>query len=209
MLDSKKVFIFGYSGHAYMIIESFIAAGFSITGYFDYQEASSNPYKIPYLGYEGNVDVAAIVQNSFVFPSVGDNHVRAKLVSFFEKLELQQCILIDPSAKVSSTAKLNVSTYVGKNSCVNAQSVIGKGVIVNTSAVVEHECIVEDFSHIAPGAVICGNVMVKELTFIGANSTVINNVSIIKEVVLGAGSVTVKSITQKGIWVGNPSKKIK
>ena len=209
MLDSKKVFLFGYSGHAYIIIESFIAAGFSIAGYFDYHEASSNPYKIPYFGYEGNVDVTAIVKNNFVFPSVGDNAVRAKLVSFFEELKLQQCILIDPSANVSSTSKINVSTYIGKNACVNAQSFIGKGVIVNTSAVVEHECFVKDFCHIAPGAVICGNVMVEELTFIGANSTVINNISISREVILGGGSVTVKSINQKGIWVGNPSKKIK
>ncbi len=207
MSDTKKVFLFGYSGHAYVIIESFIAAGFSVAGYFDYQEAISNPYKIPYLGYEGNVNVTAIVKNNFVFPSVGDNAQRAKLVSFFEKLKLQQCILIDPSANVSSTAKIDVSTYVGKNACVNAQSYIGKGVIVNTSAVVEHECIVNSFCHIAPGAVLCGNVRIDGLAFIGANAIVINNISICKDVILGAGSILVKSIDESGVWYGNPSKK--
>jgi len=206
---SRQVFLFGYSGHAYVIIESFIAAGFSISGYFDYQEATSNPYKIPYFGYEGNVNVAAIVKDSFVFPSVGDNAIRAKLVSFFEKQELQQCVLIDPNAKVSPTSKINVSTYIGKNASVNAQSYIGKGVIVNTSAIVEHECVVEDFCHIAPGAVLCGNVRIEELTFIGANAIVINNISISRDVILGAGSILAKSIDEKGIWFGNPSKKIK
>ena len=209
MSDSKKVFLFGYSGHAYVIIESFVAAGFSIAGYFDYQEATSNPYKIPYFGYEGQVDVNSIVKNNFVFPSIGDNAVRAKLVCFFEKQKLQQCILIDPSANVSPTAKINVSTYIGKNAIVNALSHIGKGVIINTSAVVEHECLIKDFCHIAPGAVLCGNVRVEGSTFIGANAIVINNISITRDVILGAGSILVKSIDQKGIWVGNPSKKIK
>ncbi len=207
--SSKKVFLFGYSGHAYVIIESFVAAGFSIAGYFDYQEATSNPYKIPYCGYERHVDVKSIVKNNFVFPSIGDNAIRSELVYFFEKQKLKQCILIDPSANVSPTSKINFSTYIGKNVCVNALSNIGKGVIINTSAVVEHECLIKDFCHVAPAAVLCGNVTVGESTFIGANTTVINNISINGDVILGAGSIVVKSINQKGIWVGNPSKKIK
>jgi len=186
-----------------------MAVGFSIAGYFDYQEATSNPYNIPYFGYEGDVDVNSIVNNNFVFPSIGNNTNRAKLVRFFEKQKLQQCVLIDPNAHVSPTSKINVSTYIGKNASVNALSTIGKGVIVNTSAIVEHECLVHDFCHIAPGAVLCGNVRIEESTFIGANATVINNISITSDVVLGAGSILVKSIDQKGIWVGNPSIKIR
>lgn len=209
MSDPKKVFLFGYSGHAYVIIESFIAAGFSIAGYFDYHEAATNPYQIPYFGFEGHVDVQSIVKSDFVFPSVGDNTIRAKLVSFFDKHHLNQCILIDPSARVSKNARIGLSTYVGVHAIVNAQSRIGKGAIINTSAVVEHECEVQDFSHIAPAAVLCGNVSVGKGTFIGANTVVRNNTSICSDVILGAGSVVIKSIEEKGIWVGNPSKKIK
>lgn len=209
MLDLKKVFLFGYSGHAYVIIESFIAAGFSIAGYFDYREAPTNPYQIPYFGFEGHVDVKSIVKDNFVFPSVGDNVIRAKLVSFFEEHQLKQCSLIDPSARFSSNATIGLSTYVGINAIINAQSQIGKGAIINTAAVVEHECVVKDFCHIAPAAVLCGNVSVGEATFIGANSVIRNNTSICEYVILGAGSVVVKSIEEKGIWLGNPSKKIK
>lgn len=209
MSDNKKVFLFGYSGHAYVIIESILAAGFSIAGYFDYREATSNPYKIPYFGFEDNVDVKSIVKNNFVFPSIGDNKIRAKLVSFFEKHNLQQCILIDPSANVSPTAKLNVSTYIGKKVSINALSHIGKGVIINTSSVVEHECIINDYCHIAPASILCGNVRIGEGAFVGSNSVVKNNLTICNHIMLGAGSVVVKSILENGIWVGNPAKKIK
>lgn len=209
MSDSKKVFIFGYSGHAYVIIESFIAAGFTIAGYFDYHEAITNPYQIPYFGFEGSVDVPSIVKSDFVFPSVGDNVIRAKLVSFFEKHHLKQCVLIDPSAKVSYSSSIGLSSYVGLNSIINAQSQIGIGAIINTTAIIEHECVVQDFSHIAPAAVLCGNVRVGKGTFIGANAIVRNNISICSDVTIGSGSVVIKSIDEKGIWVGNPSKKIK
>ena len=209
MSDPKKVFLFGYSGHAYVIIESFIAGGFSIAGYFDYHEAAINPYQLPYFGFEGQVDVQSIVKSDFVFPSVGDNGIRSKLVSFFEKHHLNQCILIDPSARVSKNARIGLSTYIGVHAIVNAKSHIGKGAIINTAAVVEHECEIQDFCHIAPAAVLCGNVRIGEATFIGAHSVVRNNTNICSDVVLGAGSVVVKSIEEKGIWVGNPSKNIK
>ena len=209
MSEAKRVFLFGYSGHAYVIIESFIAAGFTIAGYFDYHEAKTNPYQIPYFGFEGSVDVPSIVKTDFVFPSVGDNTIRAKLVSFFEKYHLKQCVLIDPSAKVSNSPRIGLSTYVGINSIINAQSQIGKGVIINTAAIIEHESEVQDFCHIAPAAVLCGNVIIGKGTFIGSNAVVRNNISIWSEVILGAGSVVVKSIEEKGIWVGNPSRKVK
>ena len=208
MSEAKRVFLFGYSGHAYVIIESFIAAGFTIAGYFDYHEAKTNPYQIPYFGFEGSVYVPSIVKSDFVFPSVGDNTIRAKLVSFFEKYHLKQCVLIDPSAKVSQSSSIGLSTYVGVNTIINAQSQIGKGVIINTAAIIEHECDVQDFSHIGPAAVLCGNVSVGKGAFIGANSVVRNNTSICSDVTLGSGSVVVKSIEDEGIWVGNPSKKI-
>ncbi|EIM77235.1 sugar O-acyltransferase, sialic acid O-acetyltransferase NeuD family protein [Nitritalea halalkaliphila LW7] len=206
MSDSKKVFIFGYSGHAYVIIESFMAAGYTIAGYFDYHEAKTNPYQIPYFGFEGSVDVSSIVKSDYVFPSVGDNIIRAKLVSFFEKHHLNQCVLIDPSSKVSHSSSIGLSTYVGVNTIINAHAQIGKGVIINTAAVVEHECVVQDFSHIAPAAVLCGNVSVGKSTFIGANSVVRNNISIYEKSTVGAGSVIVKDIITAGIYFGNPCK---
>ena len=207
MLGKGKVFLFGFSGHAFVIIESFLSAGYSSGGYFDYYEARNNPYQIPYLGFEENVDIKSIIKDDFVFPCVGDNLIRARLISFFERYGLNQCTLIDSSAIVSSTVKLGVSTYVGKGTIVNSYSQIGKGVILNSAAIVEHECEIKDFVHVAPGAVLCGNVKVGFCTFIGSNSVIINNISIFENVIIGAGSVVIKSIKENGIWVGNPSKK--
>ncbi len=208
MSESKQVFIFGYSGHAYVVIESLLEAGYSIMGYFDYQVAIKNPYQLSYLGFEGKVDVKSIVQDHLVFPAVGENSIREKLVHLFDMFNLRQFIAIDPSAQVSKTAQIGTSTYVGKNVVINAQAVIGRGAIINTQATIEHECRVEDFVHIAPNAVLCGNVHIGNKSFVGANTVVRQNIIIASDVVSGAGSVVVKCIKDKGTWVGNPAKKI-
>lgn len=209
MLDSKKVYIFGYSGHAYVLIESMLELGYTIGGYFDKEKAASNPYNLQYWGYEWNTDVVSIVKEDFVFPTVGEQNIREKIVNLFISKKLNQFILIDSSANVSKTAKIGTSTYVGKNVSINALCTIGVGVIINTNAVVEHECEIHDFVHVAPSATLAGNVSVGKKSFVGANSVAKQNTTIGSNCILGAGSVLIKDMPDNETWIGNPAKKIK
>lgn len=208
MSESKSVFLFGYSGHAYVIIESLLDAGHQIKGYFDFKVAEKNPYGLKYLGYEGEVDVKSKVGDDLVFPCIGDNLIRKKVIALFEKYQLNQFVAVDPSANVSRTVFINPSTYIGKNVMVNAQTKIGKGVILNTGCIIEHECQLSDYVHIAPGAVLCGNVSVGDDSFIGANSVVRQNVEIGERIVIGAGSVVTSDVKESGVWVGNKLRKL-
>jgi sugar O-acyltransferase (sialic acid O-acetyltransferase NeuD family) len=206
--DSKSVYIFGYSGHAYVLIESMIDLGFTVLGYFDKKEAALNPYNLKYLGFELSVDLRSIVKDDFVFPTVGEAQIRDKLVKFFFKENLMQFTLIDKTANISKTATIGLSTYIGKNAIVNALAIIGQGVILNTNSVIEHECEIGDFVHIAPSATVAGNVKIGNSSFIGANSVCKQNITIGKASILGVGSVLIKDIPENEIWVGNPAKKM-
>lgn len=192
-----------------MVIESVLDLGYTIKGYFDVQKANHNPYNLEYMGSEKSVDVKQIVGSDFVFPCVGDNHVRNEIVQLFKKQGLNQCTIIDPTAKVSPSAQIGFSTYIGKGSIINAQTQIGDACIVNSGAIIEHDCQVSNASHVAPGAVLCGHVQVGNKTLIGAKSVIRPNLFICGEVTLGAGSVLVKSIENAGTWVGNPAREIK
>ncbi|SHN01816.1 sugar O-acyltransferase, sialic acid O-acetyltransferase NeuD family [Cyclobacterium lianum] len=207
MSEAKKVFLFGYSGHAYVIIESLLDAGYKVAGYFDKKEAASNPYQLPYFGFEKEVNVRNIVGDQLVFPAVGDNSIRKVLVYFFNSLNLKQFVLKDPSANISKTASIGVSTYVGKAVLINAQSKIGEGVILNTGSIVEHECELANFVHIAPGAVLCGNVKIGNESLIGSNSVITENKSVVGGALIGAGTVVTKNVMENGIWFGNPVRK--
>ncbi|SDC84569.1 Hexapeptide repeat of succinyl-transferase [Algoriphagus faecimaris] len=208
MSESKSVFLFGYSGHAYVIIESLLDAGYEVKGYFDFKAAEKNPYSLEYFGFEEEVDVKSIVGNHLVFPSLGDNKIRQKILSFFQKHQLNQFVAVDPGANISRTAFIQPSSYIGKNVLVNAGSEIGQGVILNSGCIVEHECQISDCVHIGPGAVLCGNVSVGKECFIGANAVVRQNLTINAGNVIGAGSVVTSDLLEKGVWVGNKLRKL-
>jgi acetyltransferase-like isoleucine patch superfamily enzyme len=79
-------------------------------------------------------------------------------------------------------------------------------VICNTGCIIEHECIIGDFVHIAPGAVLCGNVSIGNGTFVGANSVIRQGISIGKNVTIGAGTVVTKDVPDQCRVAGNPQR---
>ena len=196
--------IIGYSGHAYVVIESARSIGISFDSYCDRQENNDNPYDLLYLGDES----AELLKNRNWFIGIGDNSIRERV--FHTYRAWGACLtIIDPSALVSSSAQTGTGTFIARNVSVNALADIGTGVILNTSSVVEHECMIGDFSHIAPGAVLAGNVTVGKGSFIGANSVVKEGVNIGDNVIIGAGSVVIKDVPDGCTVVGNPGRIIK
>ena len=196
----------GYSGHAYVAMEVAMANGLNILGYFDKLENKSNPFNIPYCGYEEEANFKALVKDSIVFPALGSNSIRKKLYQKLSKDNIKQIVLADPSANISSSATIGESTLINPNASINSLAVIGKCCIVNTGAIIEHECQIDNFSHIAPGAVLAGNVSIGKHCLIGANAIIKQGVTIIDDVIIGAGAVVLYDITEKGTWVGTPAK---
>lgn len=66
---------------------------------------------------------------------------------------------------------------------------IGKHCIINTRASVDHDCILENYVSIAPGATICGGVHIGEGASIGAGAVVVQGVTIKPWEKIPAGAV--------------------
>ena len=205
----KKIFLFGYSGHAYVVIDTIQHKGKVIGGYFDKRECKFNPYKLVYCGDELQVDVPRIVKENYVFPSVGENKTRKKIIQFFSSNELSQTIIIHANSSISPQASVGLSTLVGDGSIINSMAKVGQGCIINTQSVIEHECSLADFVHIAPGVVLGGSVHIGTGSLIGMNSVIRPGQSVGSNVVVGAGSVVVNDIPDNEIWAGNPARKIR
>ncbi len=208
MLKSKNFYIFGYSGHAYVVLDVAIRNGFNPVGYFDITKAENNPYGLEFLGSEDDVNVRTVIENGVVFPGIGSNKIREKLNKFCHRFNIEQIVLVDPLACVSKMAKLGDGTIVMQNAAVNSLAQIGLGCIINTGAIVEHECSIGNYSHIAPGATLAGNVTIGSNVFVGANAVIKQGITIGNDVVIGAGAVVVKNIPVGEIWIGNPAIKI-
>jgi UDP-N-acetylbacillosamine N-acetyltransferase len=200
-----EYYLIGYSGHAFVTIESALASNLQIKGYFEAEEKKLNPFDLKFLGKEELILSSSQYHKMSFFAGIGDNTLRFKI---FEKLKQFNFInIIDPSSNVSDKSQFGKGIYIGKNSCINALSRIGDGVIINTGAIVEHECEIQEFSHIAPGAVLCGNVKIGKQSFVGANSVVKQGVTIGNNVTIGAGSVVLRDVLNGSVVYGNPTKK--
>ena len=91
---------------------------------------------------------------------------------------------------------------------INSDTVIGDGCIINTAASVDHDCMIENYVHVAVGAHLCGTVHVGKNTWIGAGATVSNNINICNDCMIGAGAVVTKDIHEEGIYIGVPVTKM-
>ena len=59
-----------------------------------------------------------------------------------------------------------------------------------------------------PGSIVSGNCIIGNNVYMGSNSTIREKISICGNVVIGMSSCSVKPITESGIYVGIPCKKI-
>jgi len=86
---------------------------------------------------------------------------------------------------------------------------LGLCCLLNTGCLVEHDCVIGDFAHVAPRAVILGGVTVGRGAMVGANATVLPSITIGDNAVVGAGAVVTKSVPPGTVVVGNPAKPLR
>jgi acetyltransferase-like isoleucine patch superfamily enzyme len=74
---------------------------------------------------------------------------------------------------------------------------------------VDHDCIIGDHAHIAPGVTLSGGVIVGERTHIGTGATVIQGIHIGESSLVGAGALILKDVPQSVTVMGVPAKVLK
>ena len=92
---------------------------------------------------------------------------------------------------------------------INSGTSVGKGVILNTHCSIEHDCEIGSFTHIAPGAILSGDVVVAKEVLVGAGAVVCQNKLIGDDCVIGAGAVVITDCTDSSTYAGVPAKRIK
>jgi UDP-perosamine 4-acetyltransferase len=109
-------------------------------------------------------------------------------------------------AMLSTTATCGEGVQLLAGSVVNAATRIGAGTIVNTNASIDHDCVVGEFVHVAPGATIGGGVTIGDLAFVGIGATVLPGISIGAGAMVGAGAVVIADVPPRATVVGVPAR---
>lgn len=136
--------------------------------------------------------------------SLGDSELRRRLFDLVCSIGFQLPTIIDSSAIISSNVSIGDGVFIGKGVIVNAGAIIHKASIINTGALIEHDCVVGEFTHVAPRAVLCGDVSIEKEVHIGAGAIVKQNITVSKNSIIGMGSIVLKDIPPYSIAYGNP-----
>ena len=200
-MATTKVLLQGGGGHAKVVLDVLLSEGIIVPALVD-AKFTGDVFGVPRMKeYDPTFE-----RDAFVIVAIGDNVIR-KQVAELTKHRFTNAI--HRSAIISSSVAMGSGNMILHGVIVQAQSMIGNHVIINTGAQVDHDCVVEDYAHIAPRVVLCGNVSVGEGTLIGAGATVIPGKKIGKWATIGAGAVVVTDIPDFAVAVGNPARVIK
>lgn len=200
-MATAEYILIGGGEHARVVLDTLLSRGEKVHALFD-PKYSDALFGIPQMGaYQPNV-----FPNAKAIVAIGHNATRRKVVATSNHAFGD---VVHASAVVSKFAQWSEGTMIFAGAIVQANAHIGKHVIVNTGAQIDHDCVVHDFAHLAPGVILCGTVHIGEGALIGAGATVIPGIKVGKWAVVGAGAVVTKDVPDYAVVVGVPSKVVR
>ncbi len=211
--NTEPIVVVGGGGHAKVVISILRKLKrFRILGYTD-PKNNGVLVGVPYLGPDSVLAAQAVGPNkmniALALGQIGLGEQRFNLWTRLGSSALAFPTIISPSAIVDEEVSGGEGAVVMDGAVINTGATLGLGAIVNTNSTVEHDVVLEDWVHIAPGATISGGVTVGRFSMIGAGATVIEGIKIAAGCTIGAGSTVVRDIVEAGVYVGSPARRIK
>ena len=206
-MEQKNLILVGGGGHCKSVIEVAESAGYTILGIVDRPEELGKlvlDYKV--IGVDD--DIPQYVEKAEFVITVGfikNPALRIKLYNKVKEAGGKLATIVASTAHVSKYATLGEGTVVMHQAFVNAGAQSGNNVILNTFTNIEHDAVVGDQCHISTGTMVNGDCKIGQNVFVGSQSVLANGIEVGDNIIIGAGSVVRKSISQKGIYVGNPA----
>lgn len=212
MPDCRNFAIWGSAGHAKVLGALLAARGDRVVALFDNRDVPSAIVGVPlYVGMAGFEEWVRETDSVHTVAGIvaiggGRGADRLAIQHVFSSNGLIVPAIVHPRAFVCDTAVLGKGTQVLAMAQVAADVRVGDACIINHQASVDHECILADGVHVAPGATLCGCVNVGANVFIGAGSVILPRVSIGENAVIGAGAVVTRDVPANVVVVGNPAR---
>jgi sugar O-acyltransferase (sialic acid O-acetyltransferase NeuD family) len=210
----KKILLIGGGGHCKSVLDSLLELNeYQEIGIVDKKEnIGQSLYGIPFIGCDD--DLQTLFHSGFdhafiTVGSIGNSSIRQKLYHQLIEVGFDIPSIIDSSARVSASARIEPGVFIGKLCIVNAGASIEKGAIINSGSIIEHDCQIGEFAHIASGAVLSGEVVIGKGSHIGANSTIKQQIQIGENTIIGMGSVVLKNLDRGIMAYGSPCREVK
>lgn len=208
----NKLAIIGAGDLGQLIAFHAPACGYEVVGFFDDTvEKGTKVTKHTVLG-----DLNSIAKKheqdtfNYLIVGIGYKHFdfRKNVFQKYKKINIPFATLIHPSCVLMSDVIVGEGCFILPSCTLDKGVSINENVLLNTGVTIAHDTVIGAHSFLAPRVALAGFIKLGECCMVGTNATIINNVSIVNEVVIGAGAVVIKSIKEKGIYIGVPAVKM-
>jgi sugar O-acyltransferase (sialic acid O-acetyltransferase NeuD family) len=149
-------------------------------------------------------------QASYVV-AVGGSGDRERLAGRMEAAGLKPATLVHPRVERSGTVDIGPGTVICAGCILTVDIVIGAHVQVNVACTISHDCVVGDFSTLAPGVHISGWVHLGRRVQLGTGAVITNGkpgqpLTIGDDAVVGAGAVVTGDVAAATTVAGIPAR---
>lgn len=208
----NSIVLVGGGGHAKVIVSILRrVSSFSILGYTALKD-SGDIMGIPFLGADTEIPQLAVTHGNLnvvvAVGQVGLGNLRASIWERLQRLPISFPTIVSPKAVLNEAVLIAEGAVVMDGVVVNSGASLGRGVIANTNSTIEHDVVLGNWVHVAPGATVSGRVTIGDFSMIGAGATVIEGKTIGAGCMIGAGATVISDLTEAGVYVGCPARRI-
>jgi len=161
----------------------------------------------PVLGGQGWLDTAPVAPH--VVFGVGSPSVKRKVSQAIRGRIAGFPTLVHPTVVSSRRVEIGEGVVITAGNILTTEVRLGDFVMLNLMCTVGHDARIDDYTTVAPGVNISGNVHIGPGCDIGTGTKIIQGVEVGAWSIVGAGAVVSRSLPANCTAVGVPAKVIK
>lgn len=207
---SFPVIVIGGGGHAKVLIDTLLVLTVNILGFTDCN-AVNIFQTIRGTRVLGDDDIILQYRTDSIrlvngLGSTKSTNKRREIFEYFKSRGYSFATVIHPASVISRDVEISEGAQIMAGAIIQPGSRIGKNTIINTRVSVDHDCLIGDHVHLAPGVTLSGMVKVGSDSHIGTGATVIQGIHIGQNSLIGAGALVLKDVPAGRAAVGVPAQ---
>jgi len=145
----------------------------------------------------------------FIFIAIGYNRLPYKESLLLKFNGIPMGTIIHPTAFVEVDSIIEEGVLIYPFAYIGPRVHLKKCVVINVYSYLPHDNIVEECTFLSGGINVGGKVSIGKRCFVGIGVTTNDSLTIGDDIFLGSNTLVLKSLIEKGTYVGSPARKIK
>ena len=195
-----KIIIVGSGGHA-AELRDYInhnnnarpSDRIEVIGYIDDDKSTYEHYEFP-EPYLGTIQAHEVHYDVKYLMGIANLEYRKQIIESLLEDGAEFRGLIHPTAIISPSAEIDLTTVISHNASVGAKSKIGKFNMLNSRCTIGHDTFIGDYNFISPQVAISGNTCIGDGNLIGTNACTLPGIKIGNNNKIAAGMVVYKPV---------------